>query len=928
MKYYLLFIAFVLSCGACTNKVTTIDLAGQWQFKSDSLDLGIGDRWFENPLQESITLPGTTDQARFGVPNALKPELEKPQVLHLTRKNAYIGPAWYRREVEIPADWTQKRIELKLERVIWNSRVWVNDHEVGEQESLIAPHYFDLTSYLKPGKNTITIRIDNRKQHEISVKDLAHAYTNDTQIMWNGILGQICLNAYDPVAVDEIQVYPDVDANNLKVVTSLLNTGKDAVEGKLTLRVLEKSTGRQLPDVSVSYTMAAGTGKVEANYPMGDEVKLWSEFTPELYQLNATWTSADVVSAKTVDFGMRKFTNRDAQFQINGQRTFMRGTLECCIFPLTGTPPMDKEGWKKVFGTAREWGLNHIRFHSWCPPQAAFQVADELGFYIQVELPLWWLGVGEDESTTDFLKAEAQRIIREYGNHPSFCFWSMGNELEGNFDLLSQFVSSLKEQDPRHLYMNTTFTFQKGHGAWPESNDDFFVTQWTDKGWVRGQGIFNSEPPCFNKDYRVAVEGMKVPLITHEIGQYSVYPNMEEIEKYTGVLEPLNFKAVKNDLQAKGLLEEAGNYLMASGKLAALLYKEEIERAMKTDGCSGFQLLDLHDFPGQGTALVGLLDAFWESKGVISADEFRQFCAPVVPLVRFPKAVYENNETFEAVAELANFGAEKLDGKKMLWELSDTSRQALGSGEFILGSLNPGNNQNLGTISVPLSGLTKASQLLLTLKVEGTTYHNSWKIWVYPAKSEVEQGKVIITRDAVVAEKALEAGKNVLYNPDWRTLEGIEGKFLPVFWSPVHFPKQAATMGVLCDPNHPALADFPTEMHTDWQWWELNINSTTLILDSLPRVTPIVGMVDNWVNNRRLASVFEAKAGKGRLMFSSIDLSTDLEHRPVARQLLTSLLKYMNSEAFQPGKEISFKDVKGFTKGKINGGKLSAESIY
>ena len=118
-----------------------------------------------------------------------------------------------------------------------------------------------------------------------------------------------------------------------------------------------------------------------------------------------------------------------------------------------------------------------------------------------------------------------------------------------------------------------------------------------------------------DKDFRASVDGMEVPTVTHEVGQYSVYPDLSEIAKYTGTLLPLNFMAVRNDLEKKGRLDKASAYLQASGKLAAILYKEEVERALKTPGISGFQLLDLHDFPGQGTALVGLLNAFWGEQG-------------------------------------------------------------------------------------------------------------------------------------------------------------------------------------------------------------------------------------------------------------------------------------------------------------------------
>lgn len=549
-----------------------------------------------------------------------------------------------------------------------------------------------------------------------------------------------------------------------------------------------------------------------------------------------------------------------------------------------------------------------------------------MGFYVQVELPVWSVTLGKDSATVEFLRAEAKRISKEYGNHPSFCFWSIGNELQYDFNILASMLGEMKAADDRHLYTTTSFTFEKGHGDWPENQDDFFVTQWTKKGWVRGQGVFNQELPSFDKDFRASIDGMEVPLVTHEVGQYSVYPDLTEIPKYTGTLMPLNFMAVKEDLEKKGLIDKAPQYLQASGKLAAILYKEEIERALKTSGISGFQLLDLHDFPGQGTALVGLLNAFWESKGILTGEEFREFCAPVVPLLRFPKAVYTNNETFEAQIELCNYGKDELKNSTLSWEITADGR-SLGKGKTPVAALAFGHNGGLGKISFPLQQVTNASKLEVCLSLDGTEYRNRWNVWVYPSSIDTKWGDVKYTRNYDEAMALLKKGEKVLFNPDWRTLQGIEGKFVPVFWSPVHFPNQAGTMGVLCNPTHPALADFPTDMHTDWQWWDLNINSTTLVVDSLQGGAPVVEMVDNFVHNRRLASLYEGRVGEGKLMLATFDLQTALDKRPVARQMLYSILNYMNSEEFAPTQLEGLDKIKDMF-GTARNQKQSAKGIY
>lgn len=926
INIYILLTGCLFCLLSCTNNSSNISLAGEWSFALDSADTGIQENWHTQTFKNKITLPGTTDDAGIGIPNSLKPSIQKPQVLHLTRKNSYIGPAWYSKEVNIPSDWDGKSIELKLERVIWKTAVWVDNEPVdGMQESLVAPHLYDLTKQMSPGKHKITIRVDNRKQHDITVNDMAHAYTNETQIMWNGIIGEISLTAKDAISICNVQTYPNYKNKEVKIKCIINNTG-EKIEAALKAEI--NTPANAIVQLQQPVTLQSGENQLELICPIKEEVKVWNEFSPTLYTLRTSILTGSCNDSKEIKFGFRDLEKNGPELLLNEQKIFLRGTLECCIFPLTGYPPMKHSGWEKVFTTAREWGLNHLRFHSWCPPKAAFEVADSLGFYLQVELPLWSTNLCNDERSP-YLYAEADRILEEYGNHPSFCLFSLGNELQYDFGFLASLLKHVKDKDPRHLYSTTSFTFEKGHGDWPEINDDFFITQWTRNGWVRGQGIFNTESPRFDKDYSASVKGMNVPLITHEIGQYAVYPDLKEINKYTGTLEPLNFKGVKEDLEKKGLADKADDYLMATGKLAALLYKEEIERAMKTPGISGFQLLDLHDFPGQGTALVGLLNAFWDSKGIIEAATFRQACAAVTPLARFPKAVYKSNELFEADIEVVNYSDQTIDNATINWRLTDRNKTVIAQGAFPACALPVGENSTTGKIRYPLNEIKEAEMLTLSATLKGTQYTNEWKIWIYPAFLDSDKGDNIITGQWSVAEKALKNGKNVLFNPPYESLSGLEGKFVPVFWSPVHFPKQAGTMGLLLDPGHPAFAHFPTEGHTDWQWWRLTTQSKTLCIDSLyTKVTPLIECVDNFANNRRLTNLFETNCLNGKLIVCSMDLLREQAENPEKKQLLHSLIEYMKSGNFNPALEISPEVIRSFLNNTQSDTREKPESIY
>jgi hypothetical protein len=761
---------------------------------------------------------------------------------------------------------------------------------------------------LKPGKHLIVIRIDNAKQYDISHRDMAHAYTEGTQIIWNGIIGKMELIARSKVHIANLQVYPNLKEQSAAIDLEIQNDRQLPQKANLQIRILDRE--KKLV-VQKNVTVHIPTGKTSRKETLlFAHILPWDEFHPNVYttEVVLTGTNSKMKDVAVTSFGVRQMTTDNSLLQVNGRRVFLRGTLECNIFPLTGHPPMEKAGWLKEFTTAKAYGLNHIRFHSWCPPQAAFEVADSMGFYLQVELPFWsekLNGDTLDAGTKHFIEKEAIRISEEYGNHPSFCLWSMGNEIRGDFNWLSGMVRTLKQKDPRHLYTSTTFTFQKDHGKWPEPGDDFFVTQYTRKRWVRGQGIFNSFAPNFSTDYSAAIDSLPVPIISHEIGQYSIYPNLDEIKKYTGVLEPTNFKAIGNDLRKKDLLHLDSAFAMASGKFSASLYKEEIERALKTKGMSGFQLLDLHDFPGQGTALVGILDAFWDSKGLVSPEEHRMYCSPVVPLLRFAKAVYTNTEAFDATAEIANFSKGTLQKVVPRWTVTDQEGKLVFTGVLNTQTIALGNGMELGKISFDLKEFKEAVQLTIALELKGTPYKNKWNIWVYPEQTTVGRSDVIFTTSLKEALHFLNEGKKVLLNPDTVFINGVEGRFAPVFWSPVHFPNQPGTMGLLCHPNHEALKYFPTEFYSGWQWWDLITSSKTMCIDSLPDMQPVVRIIDNFYKNRKLATIIEAKVGKGKLVLTSLDLSHRLNERPAAKQLRYSLENYMMSASFSPAVELN-----------------------
>ncbi len=878
----------------------TIDLSGKWGFQTDITD---SERAFENfgahrdPVSDTIVLPGTTDTNKKGVKTTGRP------VDRLSRIFEYVGPAWYQKEVDIPPSWDGRSIQLFIERTLWISSVYVDGGLAGEFRSFSAPHTHDLTNVLSPGKHLISICIDNRVP--MIFERWCHAYTEFTQGAWNGMVGKMELRSRPAIGIKDVQVYPRVKSRIAEVVCIIDNPEGQALTGTLTVGASATNTSVDHAAQPVS-TPVSGTGtevRVKVVLPMGDKVQLWDEFHPSLYHLSASLSvKADGVSTKdqkSVTFGMREYGQSGAHFTLNGRPVFLRGTLECAVFPLTGYPDMSVDGWLRIFRIIKSYGLNHMRFHSWCPPEAAFAAADQAGVYLQAELPCW-TEVGKNPELNAFFTSEMDRILSAYGNHPSFVQLCMGNELKGDFDFLAGLVRHGMEVDPRHLYSGST---ARKH----IEEDQFYVSHVSSAGGITTYG---ARGPMTDYDLRDAYSVLKVPGVAHEVGQRAVYPNFKEMAKYTGVMVPRNFEVFREKLASRGMLDQADKFVKVSGQMTAFLYKESIEALLRTPNCGGFQLLDLHDFPGQGTALVGILDPFWDTKGIVTPEKFRESCGATVPILRLPKRTYCNDETLNAKAELYHYGEKELGNAKAAWDVKTASGKVVASGTFKAGRIGNGGLFPLGDIAAPLSGVAKPQKLIVTLRVDEAIC-NSWEIWVYPKQQqEPVNGNLVVAKTLEEATRALRDGKSVVLTPEINEIDGKRAEFQNHFWCPTMFRWEPMTMGTLVQDKHAAFRAFPTEFYTNWQWWEIVSNAKLLVLDDMPKeLKPIVQPIDTYDRCLKLGLLIEAKVSKGRLLFSSMDLQRNLEKRPAARQLLYSLMQYASGAEFDPKVSISEKQL-------------------
>lgn len=891
-------------------------LAGKWDFKMGAYTEG-------EALADNVTLPGTLDENKKGSYNSFK----DPR--RLSRYYVYTGPASFERQVFIPNAWEGKQITLFMERSR-ETRVWVNDVEILAPDSsnlMAVSQTYNLTSQIKFGElNIITIEVDNSYTHSpkdaITTSSMA---TEETQTNWNGIVGAFELRAKDAVNISDLRVYPNKDLKSAAVEVDVQNNSAEDYSGRLTVQA-EGLTERELV-VSVKAGEQATISVPD--YDMGASVKLWSEFEQNLYTMKAQLDNGEKAKEK---FGMRVFeVDKDTkQLMNNGKKVFLRNEANCAVFPLTAYAPMDDAGWEKLFASYQSFGINSVRFHSWCPPDAAFRVADRMGMYLQPELSSWDPGsMFGDDTEKEYFTKEAHAIIKEYANHPSFVMFTFGNELHfagGGYEYADALIGQLKEADSTRLY---SFASNSDYGSTkPTSNSDFFTGQVYNGTSMRGiyagmSGFINQTRPASTANYNDAIQRAAkesgVPAFSFEVGQFQVFPDvLTELERYTGVLEPRNLQLVEARLAEKGVSDETTKkFIDASGMLSRIGYRMEIEAALRTKNMSGISLLGIQDFSGQSTALVGMMNALGEAKpyDFANPEEFATFFSPETALLETEKFVWTNDEEFKGKLMLANYGPDDMSGK-MFYRLSD-GKTTVAEGKTDNVEFKQGDVTTAEEITISLAGVKEPKQLKLTIGLGDV--ENYYDIWVYPSGEKASEGDVYITE--FLDEEAMyvlgEGGK-VLLTPDASKTalpNSITGTFTTAFWSSQFVSEsQPGSMGLLMDPEHPVFDGFPTEYHSNYQWWPMAKLGRPMVLENLTqedgtKIQPLVQVLDSFSTIRTMGLLYEARIGEGKLMVSSMGLEQLRNDYPEARALKNSILNYMNSDEFDPQFEVNAEQI-------------------
>lgn len=907
-----------------------IDLSGIWNLKLDSEKIGVEKKYFEDiDFSDTIDLPGTISQQKKS------PKTDERATGFLTDPYKFEGWAWYKKNVEIKNP--SKKLRLVLERTRYTT-LWINGKEIDKKNTINGKHIYEFSlDNQEAEKNiSITILVSNIDY----IVPGGHMTSPDTQTNWNGITGEIYLEEIPESDLAETKIF--ASDNSLKIIGKL--KGDKNVDARFFISGVLNQNATLVP------------GKNEIQFNDLKNIKKWSDTNPNLYELEINLPE----ETYKYKIGFRKFEAVGKHFEVNGKKVFLRGKHDGLIFPQTGFAPTTVDEWKKVFSTAKDYGINHYRFHTCCPPEAAFTAADEMGIYMSPELPFWGTiqAPGEEgfnQEQQDYLINEGFQILDNFGNHPSFVMMSMGNELWGSEIRLDEIMEKYHNYDDRHLYTGGSNNFQ----FCPKTteHEDYFVgVRFSKDALIRGSyaqcdaplGFVQTDVPNSNHNYdkfsesssksdstneekeieiqygtgvkKVKASGNEEtflpnkPCISHEVGQYCMYPNFEENKRFTGVLKPYNFEEFQKRLIDAGMENQAQDFFRDSSRLAMQCYKMEIEALLRSNEISGFQLLDIQDFTGQGTAVVGVLNAFMESKGIVTGEQWRSFCSDKVLLAEFEKFVWTSGEDFSADLIFHNYSDSDFDGQFMSAYLINTEdNEILYEENFEIKNPNGEKkfrgNIPLGNFKFQLEETDEYQKLCFLLVLnpddeKSPAILNSYTLHIYPKKDDriVEALEKLANQETVEIENTIltrnantkSSNKKIIYFPtNFEGMETVEGTYCTDFWCYPMFRSisesmnrkvPVGTLGLTIKTDSELLENFPTDSYTTPKWYNIVSHATCVNL-SQEKINPVIQMIDNFERNWKLGILFE---DEDKIVCTS--RLWEIAHEPEVVQFVKSLI--------------------------------------
>jgi hypothetical protein len=448
------------------------------------MEMNLAGKWtavFPGGEEYPVVLPGTLDTNGLG--DADKENLDN----RFTRVHTFEGAVSFKRTIKLSDPEVKgKRVFFEVERArcLW---LKINGQEVpgSVNGTLSTPYVFEITKYLNNEEIELEVISDNSYPNLPSAGILnSSAATNETQTNWNGLLGYIRLRTEEPVFIEAMRVYPHGGTVNVEVDIN----AEHSYRGDICLSCEAFAQEESLP---VIVQEGGRTTSVFYGIKLCEKIKYWDEDEGNLYVLTAALKGYE---RKNVFFGIRDFgVNENYRLTINNRVFFLRGEANCAVFPEEGHPPMTVEGWEKVLSVYASYGVNCMRFHSWCPPEAAFTAADRMGMMMQPELSHWdWANAFESDESYKYYTEELKQVLRHLANHPSFVMLSFGNELwaeELGHKRMDELLDLAHALDDTRLYANSSNAHYGQRGT--DAKSDFYTSHDYKELHLRGASTEN-----------------------------------------------------------------------------------------------------------------------------------------------------------------------------------------------------------------------------------------------------------------------------------------------------------------------------------------------------------------------------------------------------------------------------------------------------
>ena len=852
-----------------------------------------------------------------------------------------VGVGWYKREIEVPQEWKNRTVTLRVGGARVDTYCYVNGVYMDRHHGHGTPFEFDLTGELRCGEtNEVVLGVDNTVPHINSCA--LRGYSGGS----GGIYGDVSLHVSDGSGrLKSYYAYPTEDLRELRWSAELNAPAGIPRETRLTWRIADNA-GETIRSGEVPVRNLAPGEVLTPHWTCTTEgIEPWSIWEPNLYGIEVRWEHMNGVpiDAGNRPYGLRRLEQRDGRLFLNGRPVLLRGICEIYFFPPDIHPPNEVEYFRQRLARLKEVGFNFLRFHTWIPMEPYLRAADEVGILMQPE-----------HSTSNVRNplddVRWGEMVRWCRYHPSAVMYCGGNEEVGHEGLISKFAERYREAkalapDALIMPMHTMSgpESEGGRADLPlpphfEGEDAYYQSLWARV--TRNADVFAARANDFSysnftgRDWR-EVEPEYVhyerPILAHESGIIGTYIDLSLESSYTGTLPADLYKAAREYITAAGRIDMATTYYENSARWHGQARKFVTENLRKCDVFDGYDLLGAWDSHWHNSGYgCGMLNEFFEFKPGDTLKRVLSYNGESVLLLDNAKRhIFRCGERFDVPVMTSLYGGADLRNGRLGWRVLDGEDAVL---EGTLENLQApdGKVAEVGNIAFTWPELDAPRHLVLDVALKGSGYDitNQWDFWVFcgreaPAVSAVADGEALellqdrypgirpvakaqepalrIVRTLTEAEvDHLAAGGDVLLlgaEPfpanDTRYQIGVAGRAHMNFATVIK--------------EHPAFKYAPHEGWCDWQFSELLEYGKCVEFNKIPvEFDPIVEVVSSYKYIRLQSAMWEAQTEGGRIFVVSFNLNMD---DPTTTALLDGVLEYVQSDAFHPRVRLSISEV-------------------